>query len=304
MAFEVFYPGFIKKAITFTMDDGNLTYDKKFIDIVKPEGIKGAFNLNGAERLENLTVREYKEFYSGFEIANHCKRHPKVILPTDNYVISEDKFDMKTSNPDFIYRSDIEGLYYKYFTSYWGFVATPETYIKLIDECQRELCEIFDVKCVPAFVWPYHNQDCDALHKHLLSAGYTSVRRTGSVGFELPENRMDWSYNAVHKDIMERALEFEGIEDDGILRFFCFGVHTIDFERGNCWDSLERFAKQFGKRNDEFWYSTPTEIFDYADATKLVLENAGVVKNNSTKTVYIKINGKKAVLLPNEEAKI
>ena len=160
MAFEVFYPGFTRKAITFTMDDGNLTYDKKFIEIVRPAGITGAFNLNGMERLGDFTKEQYREFFSGYEITNHCKRHPKVILPTDNYVLSNERFDMQSSDKAFIYKSDIEGLYYKYYTSYWGYVATVETYIKLIGECKAELVEIFGEGSVTAFVWPYHVQAC------------------------------------------------------------------------------------------------------------------------------------------------
>ena len=131
------YPGFTTRAITFTIDDGNISMDKMFIDIVRPAGIKGTFNLNGAERLSGLSVEEYRNFYRGFEIANHCKRHPKVILPTDSFEISDEPFDMQTSDKTKIYKSDIEGLYYRYYTSWWGYVATTDTYIRLIDECRR-----------------------------------------------------------------------------------------------------------------------------------------------------------------------
>ena len=118
MNIEVFYPRFLKKAISFTIDDGNLKLDKKFIDIVKPYGIKGTFNLVGKDRMENLTDEEYREFYSGFEIANHCKNHPKVILPTDNFIISDDPFDPETANPEFIYKTDKEGLYHKFYRTW------------------------------------------------------------------------------------------------------------------------------------------------------------------------------------------
>ncbi len=304
MNFEFFYPGFTRKAITFTMDDGNFPYDRKFIEIVKPHGITGAFNLMGTERQGELTDEEYIEFYRGFEIANHCRRHPKVILPSDSYIISEDAFDMATSDTSLLYRTDTEGLFYKYYNSWWGYIATPETYIKLIDEGKRELDALFGKENVKGFVWPFCRQEYDELHEHLVAAGYTSVRRTGEVGFDIPENKMDWSYNAIHTDIMERAAEFEAIADDGVLRFFCFGVHPIDFERANCWDSLRRFAEEYGNRPDEFWYATPTEIFKYADAAGLVESDGDSVKNNSSETVYIKINNKKIILAPSEKIMI
>ena len=36
-----YFPGFTRKAITFTMDDGNVRPDQKFIDIIKPYGFLG-----------------------------------------------------------------------------------------------------------------------------------------------------------------------------------------------------------------------------------------------------------------------
>ena len=40
-----YYPGWTRKSITFTIDDGNLKLDRKFLDVVKPAGLKGTFNL-------------------------------------------------------------------------------------------------------------------------------------------------------------------------------------------------------------------------------------------------------------------
>lgn len=39
------YPGFTRRALTFTIDDANIACDKKFIDHVKKGGIRGTFNL-------------------------------------------------------------------------------------------------------------------------------------------------------------------------------------------------------------------------------------------------------------------
>ena len=51
-----FFPGWVRKSITFTIDDGNIEMDKKFIDITVPAGIKGTFNLNTP--LKKLTPDE------------------------------------------------------------------------------------------------------------------------------------------------------------------------------------------------------------------------------------------------------
>ncbi len=63
------FPGFTKKSLTFSIDDGNLEMDRRWLDIMRPAGIKGTFNL----------CRDYTEadreklvsFYEGYEIANH-----------------------------------------------------------------------------------------------------------------------------------------------------------------------------------------------------------------------------------------
>ena len=52
-----FYPGWTRKAISFSIDDGKLDTDKKFMDIVEPYGIRGTFNLC-SERLARMSPEE------------------------------------------------------------------------------------------------------------------------------------------------------------------------------------------------------------------------------------------------------
>lgn len=290
------FPSWTKKAVSFTIDDGNLRLDKKFIDTVRPGGITGSFNLCGIGKMGSLTPEEYREFYRGFEVTNHAKRHPKVILPDDNYELSDEPFDMASSDKSKIYRSDIEGLYYKYYTTWWGYVATTDTYIKLIDAGKRELESVFGEGSVVAFVWPYRRQDDPRLIEHLKAAGYASVRRTGSAGFELPRDRMDWCYNANHSNLNERAAEFDALSDDGELKWFCFGVHSHDFENNNCWDVLEAFVANYGNRPNDFWYATVRDIFEYEDAVKLVEMTDTSIVNKSDKDIYAKLGENKIVI--------
>ena len=42
---EVFYPVWTKKSLTFSIDDGNIALDRKFLRIVNPAGLHGTFNL-------------------------------------------------------------------------------------------------------------------------------------------------------------------------------------------------------------------------------------------------------------------
>ena len=58
-----FYPEWTRKSISFTIDDGNVVLDRKFLDITEPAGLKGTFNLTTP--LKRLTPEEYRQFYRG-----------------------------------------------------------------------------------------------------------------------------------------------------------------------------------------------------------------------------------------------
>ena len=300
MKLEVFYPSYTKKAITFTMDDGNIPYDKKFIDIVKPYGITGAFNLNGNTRMGGFSDEEYREFYRGYEITDHCKYHPKVITAEQIEKITDAPFDMETSDKELIYPSKTPGVYHKFYTTWWGYVATPEAYVAAAEAGKRELEAIFGEGNIKGFVWPYCRQDDIEVMAHL-TKNYDSVRRTGSAGFDIPENLYDWCYNATHMTLLSRAKEFEELADDGKLKFFAFGVHPIDFERAGNWCDLEAFAKEYGNRESDFWYATPTEIFEYAAAADSLTVGDNKIINPSDKALYVKINEEKKVISPRSE---
>ena len=91
-----FFPGWTRKSITFTIDDGNVKYDSQFLDIVKPKGILGTFNLC-SHLTSSLTPEEYREFYRGYEISNHMKYHPTAIPDGDKVTVSDEPFDPMTS---------------------------------------------------------------------------------------------------------------------------------------------------------------------------------------------------------------
>ena len=72
-----YFPGWVRKSVSFTIDDGNVEMDKKFIDIVRPAGILGTFNLCYSDK---MSPEEYREMYQGFEIANHVIYHPEIFV--------------------------------------------------------------------------------------------------------------------------------------------------------------------------------------------------------------------------------
>ena len=302
MKIKMCYPGWCRKAISFTIDDGNIEMDKKFISIVKPNGISGTFNLCAPD-LRKYTSDFYCEMYSGFGIANHCKMHPFLLKDSDNFELSDDIFNEETADETKFYKTAREGVYLFRAPNGWRKKATLKAYLALISECHEELERVFGNGSVTSFVWPFGDQgSVDILEYVKLRHGYAAARKTGlvedSTGFAVPSDRMYWSYNASHKNLLECAEKYDKYPDDGELKFFSFGVHSIDYEKAEKWNELREFAEKYGNRKNDFYYAPVDDIFRYADATKEVKITENEVTNPTNIEIYAEINGIRTIIAP------
>ena len=307
-----FFPGWTRKAMTFTIDDGWLDMDEKFIGIVKPNGIKGTFNISSHNAVKHDPQR-VRAAYRGFEIANHVKYHPFAFA--DDYVINDANADFSQSSADkslcYHEKGMPQGVYLRYSekNERWDRVATTEGYVSLIELCHEDLEELFGKGNVHGFVWPFCAQRNSRL-KEYIKERYGSLRDAGKQepmqdkSFPLPADRANWHYNARHTNLLDRGAEFEALGDDGSLKWFAFGVHSVDFERGEKWDDLKTFCEKYGNRPEDFWYAGVSEIFAYEDAVKAVEISDDMVKNPTDVTLYIKVDGKRITLAPYSEIKL
>ena len=313
-----YFPGWTRKSLTFTIDDGNVKHDGRFLDIVRPHGIKGTFNLC-AHILSSFTPEGYRDFYRGYEIANHCKFHPIAFDDGMTYYVSEDEFDPMTSRdhtPEdpVVYKSGIEGIYRMHHhinrkkPTGWYWVATDDYYLRYVDEGKRELEAVFGEGSVRGYVFPCFIPANAHILAELEGRGYYGLRKTGDVldttGFAMPENRMAWSYNAHNTNLLAIMEKYESYPDDGKLKFFAFGVHSGDFETCNNWDVLETFAATYGNRPQDYYYASVGEIFDYEDAVRAVRITSDAVINPSDLTLYITVDGERILLAPHTEYKL
>lgn len=310
-----FFPNWTRKAVTFTMDDGWVAMDKKFIDIVNPYGIKGSFNISSQNITKYNDPEGMRRLYRGHEITNHVKRHPFALFDGESVgTVTDAAFDAETADASLFYRErdDLEdGVYqrcvpniYSPDKKQWNRVATAEAYIALTEMCKKELEEIFGEGSVRGFVWPYYRQENSRVIEYL-KANYYGMRDAGKEepmkdNFSLPKDRSNWQYNARHSNLLARAAEFEALSDRGELKWFCFGVHSFDFDRAGNWCDLEEFCKKYGNRKD-FWYATNAEIFDYEQAVKSVEITDTAVKNNSNIDLYAKIDQNPVILRAKSE---
>ena len=295
------YPGFTRRAVTFTIDDGNIKWDEKFISILRPHGIRGTFNLCSArmDREDGF----YREFYRGYGIANHTENHPFAIADNDNSTYKpEYPADQGPDEKLFYLSHSGEGYYMKHLERGWREWADDERYFLNVTNCQKRLERIFGAEIATGFVWPYCEQNNRAVKEFLHSSGFKSIRKTGDVldttDFALPADRMAWSYNCHNTNLLEVMEKYESAPDNGTLRFFAFGVHSWDFERDGDWDTLATFAEKYGNCPSDYWYATVDEIFAYSDAIESLVISDTLIENQSAITLYVELDGARLTLPP------
>ena len=84
--------------------------------------------------------------------------------------------------------------------------------------------------------------------------------------------------------------------DDGELKFFCLGGHSIDFERGGNFADLELFARTFGNQPEKYYTAGVDEIFRYHLATKSLIVTDTYIDNPSDMDIYLIIDGEKMII--------
>ena len=311
-----YFPGWTRKSVTFTIDDGDVTNDEKFLAIVRPAGILGTFNLCDVSK---LSPEEYRELYRGYEIANHVKLHPHIFVPGKEYPLCDELFDFVTADTARIYRHpEEEGVYFSHGSffspktfadrnKWWFRITDHNTYVKLIDKAHKELEEVFGKGSVRSFVWPFGKQiDNAKVLAHVEKIGYYGARDAGSPidSFDLPSDRMDWKYCATDGDLMTKMEKYEALPDDGKLKFFSFGVHSIDYERAGRWGRLAEFAEKYGNRREDYYYASVGDIFDYEDAIKTLIITDTEIVNPSDKPIYLKLDGECVIIAPDFTLKL
>ena len=305
-----YYPGFVRKSVTFTIDDGDIENDKTFINIVNPAGIVGTFNIC---RVTDTTRAEYLSLYAGHEIANHHQLHALPFRETANYhtgksfeSILKDEAYSSSSDINYAYKTSIDGLYrinfHYYSAAYvgktaWHAMASDETYFDYAEITKDKIESVFGEGSVVGFAYP-HGVVTDSVKQYFKDMGYLYARKTGNLrdttGFALPEDRFAWTYNADVSCMLDVMQKYDALEDDGELKFFAFGVHAADFV--GKWDVLEEFAELYGNRHDEFWYASNRDIFEYEDAVKALEIGSSKIVNPSDVTVFVTVNDEKVVI--------
>lgn len=263
------YPDGKAKAVTFSYDDG-VPQDKRLAELFDRYGMKATFNFNceGLRSL-NFTKEEIREIFlsKGHEIAIH-------------------------------------GAYHRANGS-----LRPIEGIRDVLECRLELEEKCD-RIIRGMAYPDsgitlmgQTSSYESIKNYLIELDVAYARTLGgdNNSFRLPEDFHAWMPTAHHTNprIMEYIDEFLQLDISQkmycarrIPRLLYIWGHSYEFDRNDNWDLMEEMCQKLANNND-IWYATNIEIYDYVQAYKSLIYSADGYRiyNPTLITVWIDVDG-------------
>lgn len=227
------FPGFKTRAVTVSYDDG-IIYDKRLIEILDKNGLKGTFNLTSGHFGKGklcLSEEQAVELYanSGHEVAIHGKKHLSL-----------------AEVPDAVATQDVIG----------DRVALENMFNRVIGGMAYANGS-------------WNDRVVDILKKCGIEYARTTVK---SEKFELPDDWLQWAPTCHHSHPRLMELVDEFLTDGTYLyywaqspRVFFLWGHSYEFNDNDNWNVIEEFAEHIGNRED-IWYATNGEICRYVKA--------------------------------------
>lgn len=262
------YPGGKAKALTFSYDDG-VSQDKRLVKLFDTYGMKATFNLNCDCLRETFTGEELKEYFlsKGHEIATHGAMHK--------------------ANGN----------------------ARPIEGIRDVLDCRLELekkcdCIIRGMAYPDSGITLFGNLGSyDKVKQYLteLDIAYARTLRGDNNSFMLPEDFHAWMPTAHHDNpkIMEYVDEFLNLDISTKAyharrnsRLMYIWGHSYEFDQNDNWEHIEAICKKLAY-NDEIWYATNIEIYDYVQAYQRLVYSADghMIYNPTLHTIFLDVDG-------------
>lgn len=276
------YPDGKPKALTFSYDDG-MQQDKRLAELFDKYGMKATFNFNYKRgRKTTFTKDQIKEYFlsKGHEIAVHGADH----RASGNL-------------------RPIEG-------------------IQDVLECRLELeaqcdCIIRGMAYPDTGITQMGNFGTYEMVKQYLAELDIAYARTlggDNNSFLLPADFHAWMPTAHHDNpqIMEFIDEFLNLDISTKVyparrmpRLMYIWGHSHEFDRNDNWSHIEEICEKLAN-NDEIWYATNIEIYDYVQAYKSLRYSAdgNKVYNPTLITIWIDVRGELYNIKPGETISI
>ena len=272
------YPEGKAKAVTFSYDDG-VMQDKRLSETFNKYGMKGTFNFNSQNfKKPNFSKEEIQEYFisKGHEIAVHGAYH----RANGNLRAIDGIRDVLDCRLELEERCDciIRGMAY------------PDTGITLMGN--------------------FGNYQQIKNYLTELDIAYARTLGGDNDSFMLPQDFHAWMPTAHHNNpkIMEYIDKFLNLDISmnvyharRIPRLMYIWGHSYEFDNNNNWEHIEEICKKLAF-NDEIWYATNIEIYDYVQAYKSLRYSADGHKiyNPTLLTIWIDAGSKLYSIQPGE----
>ncbi len=320
-----YYPGWTRKALTFSLDDGNTTFDPLLVPILNEYGIRATFMLHNGS-YKDLTL------YDGHEVANHSYSHSGRFMTTNAnpFTVAEilqdiDKqeqnleqllADAKSKDTTLDLNEEM-GAFAIPMTSGYFFDAdgSADAADARSDADNEALAELFRSAGIQGYsarvIADLTNKEIMLLYFE--AKGYVANRviRNGSpVTYDLPESFLFWTPSARLSQMADKdgnasngyqndlSKNYIDLPDDGEMKLlFIWGhptevIHTATKEEhtgtpnSTVWKrDLISFLELF--QGDEYYKGTMSEVASYANAQKkLTVNEKGKLVNPTDVDLY------------------
>lgn len=263
-----YYPGFVKKALILSYDDGSIKHDTALLEKLNAAGLKASFNLI-AGNLNDAQKPLIKNLYQGHEVANHTYTHSTMYAHTDD----------------------------------GGFKFTEEYCFEDIQK-GKDLLEELTGQKVEGFAWPYTAcLDRPNVLKYVRDRYlYARGSSRGTFNFEIPEDfQEDWSFTCFHVDgALNKYMELYKEYSEEDLSLYSIWGHPAEFPSSVSWDELDQFIASYQEMKDTLWNPTVIDYVKYINAKRSLMKNDEFIFNPSDLPLYLTTNNQQLVLQPQE----
>ncbi len=255
------FPEGRSKALTFSYDDG-MYLDRRLIEILDANGLKGTFNIDGgrfaaeegfdeSNPQQRMTKEQFCKTFIGshHEVASHGFTHSFLDALPPAGIAHEVLHDRETLET--LLGQTVHGFAYPY------------------GACNDRVVAVL--------------RDCGILYARLANS---------SLNFDLPADWLRWRPTCHHTNprTMELAKQFVEMRVYDHPKLFCLWGHTFEFGQDNNWSLVEEFASLVANRED-IWYATNIEIFQYMrDFSRLEYSaDCAIIHNPTARTLYFSL---------------
>lgn len=261
---EFVYPQGLKKALTFSYDDGRV-FDRRLVEIFNRHGLKGTFHLNSgtlgahAPNGDFVTPEEVRSLYQGHEVACHTVTH---LHP----------------------------------------MSSPLAQVSREIAEDRRALEKLTGGLVVGMSYPY-GCFSDQVVEVARAQGVKYSRTVVSTGeFHLPPDFLRWPATCHHGDprLMELGQKFLAAPDMGLSLMYVWG-HSFEFAWSDSWHIIEDFAALMGGK-EHVWYCTNIQLCRYVEAIRAqeLSADGTLVYNPTGETVWFEDGGRLGTIAPGE----